>query len=73
MNDIGQRYPISVAQVIIYDTDGKAHGWEVTGGFAEWSWTGVGPSGRSTAEVTLTGEFRRRTKHITHTPQGEIE
>jgi hypothetical protein len=79
VSDIGQSFPIQVAQIIVYDTSGQAHGWEVTGGVATWTWTGVGPTGRSTADVTITGgEFRRRTKHVRaphldHPPQGEIE
>jgi len=68
----GQTHPIARAQIIIDDGHGQAHAWEVTNGTANWDFTGLGASGRSTAKVTLEGEFRRRTKRIP-TKKGEIE
>lgn len=75
MKDVGQSHQIAVAQIVIFDTNGQAHGWEITGGTAEWTWTGVGPTGRSTANVTMKGgEFRRRSKGLPPRPeQGELE
>lgn len=73
MSDIGQSFPIQVAQIVVFDTSGQAHGWEVTGGVAEWRWTGLGPTNRSTADITIRGgEFRRRTKRIPN-QRGEIQ
>lgn len=73
VKEIGQAFPVQVAQIVVYDMSGQAHAWEITGGVAEWAWTGVGPTGRSTATITIKGgEFRRRTKSLP-TNQGEIE
>ena len=69
----GQTFPIAKAQVIIYDGQGQAHAWEISDGTANWDFTGVGQSGRSTAKVVLEGEFRRRTKGVPAPTQGEIE
>jgi len=69
----GQTHRIVRAQIIIDDGTGNAHAWEIIGGTATWDWTGVGPSGRSTANINfIGGEFRRRTKQIPQ-QQGEIE
>lgn len=67
----GQTFENCTVQVVIID-GGTAHAWEVTGASANWDFTGTGPSGRSTARITINGEFRRRTKQLP-TTQGEIE
>ncbi len=68
----GQTHRIVRAQIVIDDGTGNAHAWEITDGTANWDFTGVASSGRSTAKVTLAGTFRRRTKQIPQ-QQGEIE
>lgn len=75
MSDVlrpGQTHRIVRAQIVIDDGTGNAHAWEIVNGTANWDFTGVGMSGRSTARVVLEGEFRRRTKQLP-TTQGEIE
>ena len=68
----GQTFEGCTVQVIVIDGD-TAHAWEVTNARANWDFTGVGGSGRSTARITIDGEFRRRTKSIPTKDQGEIE
>lgn len=68
----GQTFEGCTAQIIIID-DTTAHAWEVTNARANWDFTGVGDSGRSTARITIDGEFRRRTKSIPTKDHGEIE
>jgi hypothetical protein len=59
----GQTFEHCTVQIVIIDGD-QAHGWEMTDATANWDFTGVGGSGRSTARITIDGEFRRRTKGL---------
>lgn len=63
MNGIGQTFPIQRAVVVILDGQGQAHGWEITDGTAAWTLDGM-RAGNSTAEVTLRGVFKRRTRSV---------
>lgn len=60
---IGQRFT-GRAMIVVDEGDGQVHAWDVTNAVAEWEWTGMGSSGRSTARVTIRGEMHRRTRSI---------
>lgn len=62
---IGQEFNASQVMIVIVDSEGQAHAWDVNPvSKAKWAWTGVGTSGRSTADITISGEFHRRTRNL---------
>lgn len=64
MNGIGQEFNIQRAMIVLIDDDGKAHAWDVNAvRTAKWEWTGMTVN-RSTAKVTLEGEFHRRSRNL---------
>ena len=64
MNGIGQEFNASRAMIVIVDDDGQVHAWDVGAvRTAKWEWTGM-TRNRSTAKVTLEGEFHRRTRNL---------
>lgn len=50
--------------VVVVDTTGKAHGWDVAPAFASWEWTGVHPTLGSTVHIDIDGPMRRRTRNL---------
>lgn len=62
---IGQSFDVQRAMLVILDGTGRAQGWEVRDGVGRWEFTGVAQDdGSSTATVTMTGKFKRRSKEI---------
>jgi hypothetical protein len=60
----GQKFEAARVMVVVVDTAGKAHGWDVAPGTASWRWTGVHPSHGSTVHIDIDGPMRRRTRDL---------
>lgn len=70
---IGQSFKIVRAMIVILDDSGEAQAWEVRDGQGEWEFTGVAEDdGLSTAKITLSGKFKRRSKVIAGASMGEL-
>jgi uncharacterized protein YbdZ (MbtH family) len=61
---IGQDIDAARAMIVLVDKEGQAHAWDVTNvQKAGWEWTGR-TDNRSTAKITIEGEFHRRTRNL---------
>jgi hypothetical protein len=64
VNGIGQDINVARAMIVLVDDQGQAHAWDLNNVTkAEWEWTGM-TEHRSTARVTVEGEFHRRTRNL---------
>ena len=59
----GQTFRHARAMIVIVDSEGLVHAWDVEDATANWTWTGVA-GGRSTARITVEGPMHRRTRNL---------
>lgn len=64
----GQRYEAQRVMVVVIDTAGQAHGWDVEPALAEWEMVGITGNGlgggRSVVRIRVEGPMRRRTRRL---------
>lgn len=63
MNGPGQTFAAQRVMVLVVDSAGKVHGWDVEPARASWHLTGL-EGGRSTVHIDIDGPMRRRTRDL---------